>query len=87
MYIHVDFRDGSNPWYILNADKKTALKHIKYFRRTYGPAVSITAGCGERQLLHDYNGAWFVRYDNKAKTYKHIGHAINFLLKGEKNHD
>ena len=41
----------------------------------------ITAGAAE--LLHDCNYNLFVRYDNKAKQYKRIGNALNFIEKME----
>ena len=41
----------------------------------------VTAGTAE--LLHDFNYGLFVRYDNKAKEYKRIGNALNFIEKLE----
>ena len=41
----------------------------------------ITAGNAE--LLHDTNYNLFVRYDGKAKEYKRIGNALNFIEKME----
>lgn len=86
MYIHVNFADGSNPWLSINLTKKQAIKKANYFRKKYGDQVYITfGGAGnKKELLQDFNGCWFVRYDNKAKTFKRLGDALNFLLKEDK---
>ena len=85
MYILVRFSDGSNPWYCINPTKKQAIKHGYYFREKYGDKAVIFYGSADtnKELTHDQNGVWFVRYDNKAKTYKRLGDALNFLLKEE----
>ena len=83
MYILVRFSDGSNPWYCINPTKKQALKHGHYFRKKYGEKAVIFFGRAgsDKELTHDADGVWFVRYDNKAKIYKRLGDALNFLLK------
>lgn len=83
MYMLVKFADGSNPWYWINPTKKQAIKKTAYFRKKYGNKVYIFFGAAgtDKEVLHDNNFAWFVRYNNKAKTYKRLGDALNFLLK------
>lgn len=85
MYMLVKFADGSNPWYSINPTKKQAIKRANYFQNKYGDKVYIFFGAAgtDTEVLHDANGVWFVRYDNKAKTYKRLGDALNFLLKEE----
>ena len=85
MYILVRFSDGSNPWYSINPTKKQAIKYGYYFRKKYGDKAVIFYGSAntKKELTHDANGVWFVRYNNKAKTYKRLGDALNFLLKEE----
>ena len=85
MYILVRFSDGSNPWYCINPTKQQAIRKAKFFRKAYGEKAVICFGrAGTRkEVTHDVNGVWFVRYNNKAKTYKRLGDALNFLLKEE----
>lgn len=44
---------------------------------------SFIIQAGAAELLHDSNYQLFVRYDNKAKTYKRFGNALNFIEKME----
>lgn len=86
MYIHVKFADGSNPWLSFNLTKKQTIKKVNYFQKKYRDQIYIAINEIEtnKELLQDFNGCWFVRYDNKAKTYKRLGDALNFLLKEDK---
>ena len=86
MYILVRFSDGSNPWYCINPTKKQAINKARFFRKAYGEKAVIFFGRAgtNKELTHDANGVWFVRYNNKAKTYKRLGNALNFLLEEEK---
>lgn len=83
MYMLVKFADGSNPWYWINPTKKQAIKKAAYFRKKYGEKVYIFFGAAgnKKELTHDARGVWFVRCDNKVKTYSRLGDALSFLLK------
>lgn len=86
MYILVRFSDGSNPWYCINPTKAQAIRKAKFFRKAYEKSAVVFIGRAgtTKEITHDANGVWFVRYNNKAKTYKRLGNALNFLLEEEK---
>ena len=83
MYMLVKFADGSNPWYTINPTKAQAIKKASYFREKYGDDVYICFGAAgtDMEILHDFNGVWFVRHNNKSKVYKQLGSALNALIK------
>lgn len=81
MVVHVTFNDGSNPWVAFNLDKKQVIKTVDRFRKKCGGDICIDIYIGDLIIQHDYNYIWFIRYENKAATFRRLGNAINFCEK------
>ena len=84
MILHILFKDGSNPYVCIprkgdTVQKKKAL--ISEFNRWKKAGFfprEIFSVCVDRLTIeHDYDGTWYIRYNNRSKQYKHLGHAIN----------
>ena len=87
MVIHITFNDGSNPWVAFNLDKKQLKKTVTRFRKKYGENICIDIFAENLKIEHDYNYIWFIRYENKAASFRHLGNALNFCEKYNKKGD
>lgn len=86
MLVHVTFTDGSNPWLSAWLDKEHAIKKVNYFKKKYHVNdISIEIYTNNYVIEHDHNYTWFIRYDNKAKTFQRLGNAINFTERKDNN--
>ncbi len=94
MILHIEFKDGSNPYvfypragfeawdYSPEARSRAICKEFKRWQRNgFFPENYFTVSVKGLTVEHDHGGTWFIRYDNKAKEYKHLGHAINAAIK------
>lgn len=94
MILHIQFTDGSNPYvfypragfeawdYSQAARGRAICKEFKRWKRGgYFPEHNFTVHVDRVTIEHDYNGIWYIRHDNRAKIYKHLGNAIQTAIK------
>ncbi len=82
MILHTTFKDGSNPWTSLPADRHTVAKHWRRWMKLHPYTAMCSAFCNGWCCLPDIGGGYIVgRTFSKTETrrYKHLGHALAAL--------
>lgn len=78
MILHIQFIDGSNPYFFRSDDQKAILKEFKRWQRSgFFPRDTFTILTDRATIEHDFSGVWYIRHDNRARTYKRLGNALN----------
>jgi len=93
MILHIEFLDGSNPYvfypragfeafdYSPEARGRAICKEFKRWQRAgYFPDNAFTVHHRGITIYHDQTGTWYIRHNNQARTYKHLGHAIRAAI-------
>ena len=93
MYLHILFSDGSNPYvfypragfesqdYSPESRGRAICKEFKRWNRTgYFPRDTFSIHYKGVTIEHDCAGAWYIRHNNRAKIYKHLGNAIRAAI-------
>lgn len=99
MILHISFSDGSNPYvfypragfesldYSPESRGRAICKEFRRWKRAgYFPRETFTVHHRGIVIEHDHAGAWFIRHNNTATVYKHLGNAIRgaiLLIKHE----
>lgn len=94
MYLHILFSDGSNPYvfypragfesrdYSPESRGRAIVKEFKKWKRAgYFPRDCFSVNYNGVTIEHDYNGIWYIRHNNRARVYKHLGNAIRAAIK------
>ena len=83
MILHIQFIDGSNPYFYRADDPAAILKEFKRWQRSgFFPRDNFTIITDHATIEHDYNGVWYIRHNNRAMIYKRLGNALNAVLGG-----
>lgn len=83
MILHIQFADGSNPYFYLADDPAAILKEFKRWQRGgFFPRDTFTIIADCATIEHDFNGLWYIRHNDRAKTYKRLGNALNAAALG-----
>ena len=82
MYMHVEFKDGSNP-HLMYGDKQTIIKNYRWYKKRYGSNISVLFGGNGLECRPVFGGGYAVAkyFDGAHKTtyYKKLGNALNKL--------
>ena len=92
MILHVNFSDGSNPWVCFSDDRHELANHWRDWMKYHSTEAQPKAYNGNYICEPGEDRAGYMvykqgEYNDTAKKYKHLGHALASLerLGGEKS--
>lgn len=84
MILHVDFSDGSNPWVCFSDNRRELANHWRDWMKYHPDEAQPKAYCDSYVCQRSADNAGYIvfklgEYNDSAKKYKHLGHALAAL--------
>ena len=84
MILHVNFTDGSNPWVCFSDDRHELANHWRDWMKYHPAEAQPKAYNGNYICERSTDNAGYMvfkqgEYNDTAKKYKHLGHALASL--------